>query len=94
MQKLNLKFPYFLSKNSTDFVVHKCDFTYESMNRADFKGEPMQGSLRVQMLKQFGITNVYTIEFNYGINMALQKVSRVDMKFMQRVAESIYVSII
>lgn len=51
VQKQNLRFPYYLSKNCGDFAVHKCDFSYESMNKEDFKGEPIEGSMRVQMLK-------------------------------------------
>ncbi|CAL5972674.1 Conserved_hypothetical protein [Hexamita inflata] len=86
-QKLNLKFPYFLQKSEL-FSAYKSDFSFESMGKEDTKGEPIEGTLRVQMLKRFGITNVYTIEFNYSINNG-RKVQTINYLFFKQVAEAL-----
>lgn len=88
LQKHNLKFPYFLQK-SDHFSAYKSDFSLESMVKEDNRGESIEGTMRVQMLKQLNITNVYTIETNYSVNNGPRLFKQVDYKFLEQIAASI-----
>ena len=63
------------------------------MGKEDFRGEPIEGTLRVQMLKQFDIHNVYTLEFNYAVNSARQ-VRTINYLFFKQVSDSVYGAIV
>lgn len=59
------------------------------MVKEDNRGESIEGTMRVQMLKQLSIANVYTIETNYSVNNGPRLFKQVDYKFLEQIAASI-----
>jgi hypothetical protein len=64
-----------ISMNCINFDFNECNFSDKIMTKKDAKGESREGTGRVAMYRETGITHCYTLECNYHIGRKMNHLS-------------------